>query len=120
MAGKHDAGIVDDAFLHRCGHHGREFARQAAGHGGFERRQYELGVGGIRATGRDRRGDPVLKHVSFGHGVNITLGLPILRTSVDHGTALDLAAHGKAARAADPGSLLAAVGLAIEISRRET
>jgi len=66
------------------------------------------------------QGLPVLKHVSFGHGVNITLGLPILRTSVDHGTALDLAAHGKAARAADPGSLLAAVGLAIELSRRET
>ena len=65
------------------------------------------------------QGLPVLKHASFGHGVNITLGLPILRTSVDHGTALDLAAHGKAARGADPGSLLAAVGLAIELSHRE-
>ena len=65
------------------------------------------------------QGLPVLKHASFGHGVNITLGLPILRTSVDHGTALDLAAHAKAARGADPGSLLAAVGLAIELSHRE-
>jgi 4-hydroxythreonine-4-phosphate dehydrogenase len=65
------------------------------------------------------QGLPVLKHVSFGHGVNVTLGLPIVRTSVDHGTALDLAADGRSARAADPGSLFAAVGLAIELSRRE-
>jgi 4-hydroxythreonine-4-phosphate dehydrogenase len=40
------------------------------------------------------QGLPVLKHASFGKGVNITLGLPIIRTSVDHGTALDLAAKG--------------------------
>src|ERR1700694_2758604 len=66
------------------------------------------------------QGLPVLKHASFGHGVNVTLGLPILRTSVDHGTALDLAADGAGARSADPGSLFAAVGLAIELSRRET
>ena len=37
------------------------------------------------------QGLPVLKHASFGHAVNVTLGLPIVRTSVDHGTALDLA-----------------------------
>jgi 4-hydroxythreonine-4-phosphate dehydrogenase len=37
---------------------------------------------------------PVLKYATFGHGVNITLGLPLIRTSVDHGTALDLAAQG--------------------------
>src|ERR1700736_676186 len=59
------------------------------------------------------QGLPVLKHASFGHGVNVTLGLPIVRTSVDHGTALDLAADGAGARSADPGSLFAAVGLAI-------
>ena len=40
------------------------------------------------------QGLPVLKHATFGHGVNITLGLPLIRTSVDHGTALDLAARG--------------------------
>jgi len=40
------------------------------------------------------QGLPVLKYASFGHGVNITLGLPLIRTSVDHGTALDLAAQG--------------------------
>jgi 4-hydroxythreonine-4-phosphate dehydrogenase len=54
------------------------------------------------------QGLPVLKHASFGTGVNVTLGLPIIRTSVDHGTALDLAATG----GADPGSLLAAIKMA--------
>lgn len=42
------------------------------------------------------QGLPVLKHASFGAGVNITLGMPIIRTSVDHGTALDLAGSGRA------------------------
>ena len=64
------------------------------------------------------QGLPVLKHASFGHGVNVTLGLPIIRTSVDHGTALDLARDDAAARSADPGSLFAAVELAIELAAR--
>jgi len=64
------------------------------------------------------QGLPVLKHASFGHGVNVTLGLPIVRTSVDHGTALDLAADAALARAADPGSLFAAVDLAIDLASR--
>jgi 4-hydroxythreonine-4-phosphate dehydrogenase len=54
------------------------------------------------------QGLPVLKHASFGQGVNITLGLPIIRTSVDHGTALELAGTGKA----DCGSLLEAIRVA--------
>ncbi|WP_374246213.1 4-hydroxythreonine-4-phosphate dehydrogenase PdxA [Zoogloea sp.] len=58
------------------------------------------------------QGLPVLKHASFGGGVNVTLGLPIIRTSVDHGTALDLAGSGRA----DPGSLFAAVELAISMA----
>src|SRR5262249_61177695 len=62
------------------------------------------------------QGLPVLKHASFGHGVNVTLGLPIVRTSVDHGTALDLAAEGSSARAADPGSMFAALELAIQLA----
>jgi 4-hydroxythreonine-4-phosphate dehydrogenase len=62
------------------------------------------------------QGLPVLKHASFGHGVNVTLGLPIVRTSVDHGTALDLAADGAKARAADPGSMFAAVDLATRLT----
>ena len=58
------------------------------------------------------QGLPVLKHASFGGGVNVTLGLPIVRTSVDHGTALDLAGTGQA----DRGSLFAAVELAIALA----
>ena len=49
------------------------------------------------------QGLPVLKAASFGHGVNVTLGLPFIRTSVDHGTALDLAADPRRAATADPG-----------------
>ena len=60
------------------------------------------------------QGLPVLKHASFGHAVNVTLGLPIIRTSVDHGTALDLAGT----RRADSGSLQAAFDLALELSGR--
>lgn len=56
---------------------------------------------------------PVVKSLSFGHAVNVTLGLPFLRTSVDHGTALDIAGTGKA----DEGSLKAAVELALTLSR---
>jgi 4-hydroxythreonine-4-phosphate dehydrogenase len=62
------------------------------------------------------QGLPVLKHAGFGHAVNVTLGLPIVRTSVDHGTALDLAGTGRA----DAGSLLAATRLAIEFGARRT
>jgi 4-hydroxythreonine-4-phosphate dehydrogenase len=58
------------------------------------------------------QGLPVLKYAGFGNAVNVTLGLPIIRTSVDHGTALDLAGSGKA----DAGSLIAAVELAIDLA----
>jgi 4-hydroxythreonine-4-phosphate dehydrogenase len=58
------------------------------------------------------QGLPVLKHVGFGRAVNVTLGLPIVRTSVDHGTALDLAGSGKA----DAGSLVAAIDLAAQMA----
>ena len=57
------------------------------------------------------QGLPVLKFATFGAGINITLGLPIIRTSVDHGTALDLAGTGRA----DVGSLIAATELAAEL-----
>lgn len=60
------------------------------------------------------QGLPVIKHAGFDRAVNITLGLPILRTSVDHGTALDLAGTGRA----DAGSLAAAIGLAAQIALR--
>ena len=58
------------------------------------------------------QGLPVLKYAGFGHAVNVTLGLPIVRTSVDHGTAFDIAGTGKA----DPGSMIAAVALAIMLA----
>ncbi|TYZ45757.1 4-hydroxythreonine-4-phosphate dehydrogenase PdxA [Ralstonia solanacearum] len=54
-----------------------------------------------------------LKYGTFGHGVNITLGLPFVRTSVDHGTALDLAGTGRA----EAGSLLEAIDTAVEMAR---
>ncbi len=58
------------------------------------------------------QGLPVLKHQGFGAAVNITLGLPIVRTSVDHGTALELAGSGKARN----GSLLTAIDIALQMS----
>lgn len=61
------------------------------------------------------QGLPVLKHASFGQGVNVTLGMPIIRTSVDHGTALDLAGTGNA----DGGSLLEAIRLAAQMSENQ-
>jgi 4-hydroxythreonine-4-phosphate dehydrogenase len=61
------------------------------------------------------QGLPVLKHAGFGNAVNVTLGLPIIRTSVDHGTALELAGTGKA----QPGSLLAALQMAQMIANRK-
>ena len=61
------------------------------------------------------QGLPVLKHASFGEGVNVTLGLPIIRTSVDHGTALDLAGTGNI----EIGSLLAAIELAITLANNK-
>ena len=59
------------------------------------------------------QGLPVLKYAGFGHAVNVTLGLPIVRTSVDHGTAFDIAGTGKA----DPGSLFAAIELACTMAQ---
>ncbi len=58
------------------------------------------------------QGLPVLKYAGFGRAVNVTLGLPIVRTSVDHGTALDLAGTGRA----DAGSLLEAIRLAAALA----
>ena len=60
------------------------------------------------------QGLPVLKYASFGRAVNLTLGLPIIRTSVDHGTALDLAGSGEI----DAGSLEEAIALAVHLAQR--
>jgi hypothetical protein len=60
------------------------------------------------------QGLAVLKYAAFDDGINVTLGLPIIRTSVDHGTALDLAGTGKAS----PTSLFAAIDAAIDMAQR--
>jgi 4-hydroxythreonine-4-phosphate dehydrogenase len=60
------------------------------------------------------QGLPVIKYASFQNAVNVTLGLPLIRTSVDHGTALPLAGTGNA----DPGSLASAIALAIDLAAR--
>jgi len=71
------------------------------------------GVDAVLAMYHDQ-GLPVLKYAGFGRAANITLGLPLVRTSVDHGTALDLAGSGRI----DPGSLRVAVALAAEMAQR--
>jgi 4-hydroxythreonine-4-phosphate dehydrogenase len=78
----------------------------------FTQRQLE-GFDAVLAMYHDQ-GLPVLKHVGFGSAVNVTLGLPIVRTSVDHGTALDLAGRGDV----DGGSFAAAIALAATLASR--
>lgn len=73
------------------------------------------GVDAVLAMYHDQ-GLPVLKHLGFGKAVNITLGLPFVRTSVDHGTALELAGSGRA----DPGSLIYAIEVARQMIANET
>jgi len=78
----------------------------------FTPRQLER-VDAVLAMYHDQ-GLPVLKYAGFGHAINVTLGLGFVRTSVDHGTALDLAGSGQA----DGGSLRAAFDLAVELAAR--
>ena len=59
-------------------------------------------------------GMTAIKVASFGHGVNITLGLPFVRTSPDHGTAIDITGTGRA----DPSSMRAALDLALDLAKR--
>jgi 4-hydroxythreonine-4-phosphate dehydrogenase len=73
------------------------------------------GVDAVLAMYHDQ-GLPVIKYAGFGNAVNITLGLPIVRTSVDHGTALNLAGTGKA----DAGSMVAALEMALEMLSART
>ena len=80
----------------------------------FARRE-KLGLDAVLAIYHDQGLIP-LKLASFGRGVNVTLGLPMIRTSPDHGTALDIAGQG----IADPGSLIEAFKLAATIALRVT
>ncbi|OGU20520.1 MAG: hypothetical protein A3K13_00855 [Gemmatimonadetes bacterium RIFCSPLOWO2_12_FULL_68_9] len=61
-------------------------------------------------------GMTAIKVASFGHGVNVTLGLPVPRTAPDHGTALDIAGKG----VADPSSMREAVAVAVAVARRRS
>ncbi len=72
------------------------------------------GVDAVLAMYHDQ-GLPVLKHHDFAHAINITLGLPFIRTSVDHGTALELAGTGRA----DMSSLTAAIELALTLVNKQ-
>jgi 4-hydroxythreonine-4-phosphate dehydrogenase len=74
--------------------------------------KYLAGADCVLAMYHDQ-GLPVLKHATFGRGINITLGLPLVRTSVDHGTALDLAALGVGH--ADAGSMVEAIRAAMQM-----
>lgn len=65
------------------------------------------------------QGLPVLKHLGFGEAVNVTLGLPIIRTSVDHGTALDLAGTGKASVSSFEKALQLAMAMAQKVNRQD-
>ena len=76
--------------------------------------KYLKGADCVLAMYHDQ-GLPVLKYATFGHGVNITLGLPLIRTSVDHGTALDLAAQGIGR--ADCSSMQAALAAALQMAQ---
>lgn len=77
--------------------------------------QQLAGADAVLAMYHDQ-GLPVLKYASFGSGVNVTLGLPMIRTSVDHGTALDLAATGHI----ETGSMQAAIALAAQLAGHST
>ncbi|MDE2092131.1 MAG: 4-hydroxythreonine-4-phosphate dehydrogenase PdxA [Gammaproteobacteria bacterium] len=77
-------------------------------------KQRLVGVDAVLAMYHDQ-GLPVLKRIGFGQAVNITLGLPIIRTSVDHGTALELAGSGRTQHT----SLAAAISMAVELSQRK-
>ena len=74
-----------------------------------------LATGDVALAMFHDQGLPVLKHAAFGKAVNVTLGLPIIRTSVDHGTALDLAGAGEV----DDGSLREAIALAFDMASRK-
>ena len=75
-----------------------------------------LAKGDVAVAMYHDQGLPVLKHQSFGNAANITLGLPIIRTSVDHGTAFDIAGSG----VADTGSLIAALEAAEQLAKATT
>ncbi len=102
---------VMEPVLARLRHEGMQLTGPLPADTLFQRKNLET-CDAVLAMYHDQ-GLPVLKHASFGEGVNITLGLPIIRTSVDHGTALDLAGKGQI----NAGSLLVAITTALDMAR---
>ncbi|NGP54139.1 4-hydroxythreonine-4-phosphate dehydrogenase PdxA [Thioalkalivibrio sp. XN8] len=109
--GREEIDIIEPA-LGRLRREGLELAGPLPADTLFTPRRL-AGADAVLAMYHDQ-GLPVLKYAGFGRAVNITLGLPIVRTSVDHGTALELAGTGEA----DSGSLVAAIEAALEIAAR--
>jgi 4-hydroxythreonine-4-phosphate dehydrogenase len=108
--GREDADVIAPA-LERLRASGMQLTGPAPADTAFTPRML-AGADAVLTMYHDQ-GLPVLKFAGFGNAVNVTLGLPIIRTSVDHGTALDLAGSGRA----DAGSLIAALRLAIELAK---
>ena len=109
--GLEDAELIAPA-LERLRQNGMDIVGPIAADTAFVPERLQ-GFAAVLAMYHDQ-GLPVLKYAGFGRSVNVTLGLPIIRTSVDHGTALDRAGTGEA----DAGSLVAAIHLAISMSER--
>ncbi len=109
----HEENEVIAPVIHRLSSQGMRLRGPVPADTAFIPSQLE-GVDAVLAMYHDQ-GLPVLKRHDFVHAVNITLGLPFIRTSVDHGTALELAGSGKA----DPSSLYAALEMAIKLSKKK-
>ena len=106
--GKEEQDIISPV-LNRLRHQGMDIHGPLPADTAFTQQQL-IGKDAVVAMYHDQ-GLPVIKHQGFGEVVNVTLGLPIIRTSVDHGTALDIAGQG----IADESSLLAATNLAAKL-----
>ena len=109
--GREEIDIIEPA-LARLRHEGMDLVGPLPADTLFSRIRHER-CDAVLAMYHDQ-GLPVLKYASFGAGVNVTLGLPFIRTSVDHGTALDLAGSGRA----ETGSLLTAIEMAMDMVGR--
>ncbi len=109
----HEEGTIIEPALTRLRAAGLRLTGPLPADTAFTPRHLE-GADAVLAMYHDQ-GLPVLKYAGFGQAVNVTLGLPFIRTSVDHGTALDLAGSGRA----EAGSLYAAFDVALTLAERE-
>jgi len=105
----HEEKEIIEPLLKACQEEGYDFQGPFAADTVFTPQQ--LAKGDVVLAMYHDQALPLVKYLGFGHAVNVTLGLPFIRTSVDHGTALDVAGTGRA----DPGSLQAAIELALRL-----